>query len=241
MIDGSFTIIENKIIADSVFMIKLSGDSGDIVAGQFVNIKLENFFLRRPISVADVQEDVLTLIYKVVGSGTKALSLLCSGEELKILCGLGNGFTITDHKNPILIGGGVGAPPMLLLAKTLCKMGIKPTVVLGFRTKKDVFLEQELSDYAKKIYITTEDGSYGSKGFVTDVVEKIDCDYFYACGPMPMLKALAKLNIEGQLSYEERMGCGFGGCMGCSCKTTNGEYARICKEGPVFKKGEIKL
>ncbi len=241
MKDGIFTIIENKTIANNVLLMRLKGSPGEIVAGQFVNIKLSNLFLRRPISVADVHNDILTLIYKVVGSGTKNLSELSPGQELKILCGLGNGFNITEHQKPILIGGGVGAPPMLLLAKTLSQKGIKPTVVLGFRSKSDVFLEQDLTKYASKIYIATEDGSYGHKGFVTDVVKELDYDYFYACGPMPMLKALSTLKVEGQLSYEERMGCGFGGCMGCSCKTENSGYARICKEGPVFNKGELLI
>ncbi len=241
MIQTKMKIEKNERIADGVFRMVLLGECGEMKPGQFVNIALDGFYLRRPISVCDQNGDRVTVIYKTVGEGTKAMSRLENGEELSVLCGLGNGFTVKDTLKPLLIGGGVGVPPMLLLAKALAQKGIKATAVLGFRSKGDVFLEKELLEYCEAIYVTTEDGSYGTKGFVTDVVNGLEFDYFYTCGPMPMLRALAALSADGQLSYEERMGCGFGGCMGCSCKKTNGDYARICKEGPVFDKGEITL
>ncbi len=241
MIDATLIINENKPIANGVYIMRLTGDFGTIMPGQFVNIKLPGLYLRRPISVADVNANTLTLIYKVVGEGTAAMAECIVGDRLSVLCGLGNGFNITNHKNPLLIGGGVGTPPMLMLAKTLWEMGTPAVAVLGFRSQGDVFLESELAAVTKNVYIATEDGSYGTKGYVTDVVNSLDYDYFYACGPMPMLRALSSLEVDGQLSFEERMGCGFGGCMGCSCKKTNDDYARICKEGPVFKKGEIKI
>ncbi len=239
MVDLSLMVQSNRLIADDVYRMILQGDIVDIHAGQFVNIKIDGLYLRRPISVCDIDGDRLTLIYKAVGEGTNRMTNMQKGEKISVLCGLGRGFDIQNFPSQLLIGGGVGAPPMLLLAKTLNKMGVKTTAVLGFRSRKDVFLEEELNAYCDKVFITTEDGSYGTKGFVTGVVNELDFDYFYACGPMPMLRALQDIDQDGQLSYEERMGCGFGGCMGCSCEKTNGDYARICKEGPVFKKGEL--
>ncbi len=241
MVEALLTITGNEPIAEQVYRMTLSGDTGAMFAGQFVNIKLEGFYLRRPISVCDIDDDKLTLIYKAVGDGTKQMSGLKSGEKLSVMCGLGNGFKPQEHSKQLLIAGGVGAPPMLLLAKSLAEKGIKPTAVLGFRSANDVFLEKELAHFCEKVYITTEDGSHGTKGFVTTVVNDLDFDYFYACGPLPMLRALSDIDRDGQLSYEERMGCGFGGCMGCSCEKENGGYARICKEGPVFNNGELKL
>ncbi len=241
MIDTTLKIIKHECIAKDVFLMVLQGEIGELKPGQFVNIKLDGFFLRRPISVCDAEGDTLTIIYKAVGEGTAAMAGLKVGDSLTVLSGLGNGFTVTSHEKPLLIGGGVGAPPMLLLAKTLNKAGKKPACVLGFRSQEDVFLKDELRQYCSEVYIATEDGSEGTKGFVTDVVKNLDYDYFYSCGPMPMLKALTTLKPDGQLSFEERMGCGFGGCMGCSCKKNGGGYARICKEGPVFAKGEIEF
>ncbi len=241
MIDAKFIVEKNSLIAEKVFELKLVGEPGKIIPGQFVNIKIPNFFLRRPISVSEVAADGITVIYKVVGNGTAAISSLTAGDNLSVLCGLGNGFTVTEHKKPLLIGGGVGAPPMLYLAKKIFENGVAAEVVLGFRSEKDVFLVDKLAKYTSKVHVATEDGSYGSKGYVTDVVRGLDYDYFYACGPLPMLRALSTLDTDGQLSFEERMGCGFGGCMGCSCKKTDGSYSRICKEGPVFKKGDIDI
>ncbi len=241
MKDVSLKIIKHERIANDVLLMVLEGDIGDIKPGQFVNIKLDGFYLRRPISVSDVDENRLTVIYKVVGEGTAAMATLKVGESLCVLCGLGNGFSATEHEKPLLIGGGVGTPPMLLLAKTLRLSGKSPIAVLGFRSKDDVFLQDELKRYCDEVYIATEDGSQGTKGYVTDIIKDLSYDYFYACGPLPMLKALSGLTAQGQLSFEERMGCGFGGCMGCSCKKNGGGYARICKEGPVFAKGEIEF
>jgi len=196
-------------------------------------------FLRRPISVCDVTEDAVTIIYKVVGKGTEQLSLMQSGT-LDVLTGLGNGYdTSVSGDTPVLLGGGVGVPPMYMLAKQLIAEGKKPTVVLGFNKADEVFYETEFADLGAKVLVTTVDGSHGIKGFVTTALEDIDYSYFYTCGPEPMLKAVfAATKTSGQFSFEERMGCGFGACMGCSCKTVTG-YKRICKDGPVLKKEEI--
>jgi len=235
-----YTVTENKNIAKDVYKMTLSGDTSKITAaGQFVNIKLDGRFLRRPISVCDCEERKLTLIYKVVGEGTEQMSRIETGEELDVLCGLGNGYDISLSTKPLLIGGGVGVPPLYYLAKRLIKARQTPTVILGFNTKDEIFLEDEFKALGCKTYVTTADGSYGIKGFVTDAMAGIDYDYFYTCGPMPMFKAIENIvTTSGQYSFEERMGCGFGACMGCSCKTKDG-YKRICKDGPVLKREEI--
>ena len=219
----------------------LSGDTSAITAtGQFVNIKLEGKFLRRPISVCDYDKDYLTLIYKVVGHGTEYMATLEEGAELDILTGLGNGYdTEKSGDAPLLIGGGVGVPPMYALAKKLVSEGKKVSVILGFNSKDDLFYEDEFKALGCETFVATADGTYGTKGFVTDCLDKVDYTYFYTCGPEPMLKALYKATkTSGQFSFEERMGCGFGACMGCSCKVITG-YKRICKEGPVLVKEEI--
>ena len=236
-----FSIKDNIKIADDVYLLTLLGNTDDITAsGQFVNIKLDGFYLRRPISVCDCIDGELTLIYKVVGSGTAALSNYKKGEKLDLLVGLGNGYDLDPSgEAPLLIGGGVGVPPMYLLCKRLLKQGKKPTVILGFNSKKDVFFEDEFKALGVNVLVTTADGSYGIKGFVTDALKGIDYTYFYTCGPEPMLKALySATSTSGQFSFEERMGCGFGACMGCSCKTKYGNK-RICKDGPVLVKEEI--
>lgn len=237
-----YTVAENKKIAKDVFYMILEGDTSFITApGQFINIEIDGFYLRRPISVCDWDDKTITIIYKVVGQGTQAMADMPVGTKLDILTGLGNGFTVAkDSKTPLVIGGGVGTPPMYALTKELIKQGAKPTVILGFTSKDDVFGEKEFKDLGCEVYITTNDGSYGTKGFVTDVIKNLSgYDYFYTCGPMAMLKAVAQsTECSGQLSFEERMGCGFGGCMGCSCKTLTG-YKRICTEGPVLLKEEI--
>lgn len=239
---NTYTVAENKKIAKDVFYMILEGDTSFITApGQFINIEIDGFYLRRPISVCDWDDKTITIIYKVVGQGTQAMADMPAGTKLDILTGLGNGFTVVkDSKNPLVIGGGVGTPPMYALTKELIKQGAKPTVILGFTSKDDVFGEKEFRDLGCEVYITTNDGSYGTKGFVTDVIKNLSgYDYFYTCGPMAMLKAVAQsTECSGQLSFEERMGCGFGGCMGCSCKTLTG-YKRICTEGPVLLKEEI--
>ncbi len=236
-----FTIIENLPIAASVYKMTLRGDTSEITAsGQFVNLKLDGEFLRRPISVCDVEDDTLTLIYKVVGVGTEKMSRYEKGTSLDILSGLGNGYdTAKSGEHPLLLGGGVGVPPLYLLCKKLIREGKKPTVVLGFNSAPDVFYEEEFRALGARVLVTTADGSYGIKGFVTDAMKGVEYTHFYTCGPEPMLKAVHSATVtDGQLSFEERMGCGFGACMGCSCKTLTG-YKRICKEGPVMAKGDI--
>ena len=240
MKQGLFEIIENTALTDSVFRMVLSGDVSAItLPGQFVNIKLDGFFLRRPISVCDVTDRTLTIIYKVVGKGTKQLSEMRSGT-LDVLTGLGNGYDLeAAGENPVLIGGGVGVPPMYLLARRLIKQGKSVKVILGFNTAAEIFYEREFKALGADVTVTTVDGSYGVKGFVTDALSGMDYSYFYTCGPEPMLKAVYKASTtSGQMSFEKRMGCGFGACMGCSCKTITG-YKRICKEGPVMRKEEI--
>ena len=236
-----FTIKENLPLTSSVYKMLLEGDTSHITnCGQFVNIKLDGLFLRRPISVCDCEGDILTLIYKVVGKGTEQMSLMGKGETLDVLTGLGNGYDTTlSGDAPILLGGGVGVPPMYMLCKKLIGEGKRVRVVLGFNKADEVFYEEEFRALGAHVTVTTVDGSYGTKGFVTDVMKNSEYSYFYTCGPEPMLKAVYNTSVsEGQFSFEERMGCGFGACMGCSCKTITG-YKRICKEGPVMKKEEI--
>ena len=240
MKQGNFAIIDNIALTDNVYKMTLQGDTSAIIApGQFVNIKLDGLFLRRPISVCDVEGDILTIIYKAVGKGTAQMAQMKAGT-LDVLTGLGNGYDLSlsgDH--PVLLGGGVGVPPMYLLAKKLLAEGKKVSVILGFNTKSEVFYEKEFLALGADVTVTTVDGSYGLKGFVTDALINMSYTYFYTCGPEPMLKAVYKASkSSGQMSFEKRMGCGFGACMGCSCKTITG-YKRICKEGPVMKKEEI--
>ena len=235
-----FEILSNEALTDSVYKMVLGGDTSAITApGQFVNIQLTGKFLRRPISVCDCADGKLTIIYKVVGKGTEQLSRMTHGR-LDILTGLGNGYDLaTAGDCPVLVGGGVGVPPMYLLAKQLLAMGKKVSVILGFNTASEIFYEDAFRALGCDVTVTTVDGSRGVKGFVTDALAGMDYSYFYACGPEPMLKALHRASrTSGQMSFEERMGCGFGACMGCSCKTLTG-YKRICKDGPVMRKEEI--
>ena len=240
MKDTIFTVISNKKIAKNTYECVLEGDISDITAsGQFVNIKLDGFYLRRPISVCDAEGGKLTLIYKVVGKGTQKMAEMVGGEKLLVLTGLGNGYDLSQSGDkPLLIGGGAGVPPMYMLCKKLVVEGKKPSVILGFGAKDEVFYKEEFEKLGAKTYVTTVDGSEGVKGFVTDAMD-IDYTYFYTCGPEPMLKAIYDKSVtSGQFSFEERMGCGFGACMGCSCKTKYGNK-RICKDGPVLVKEEI--
>ena len=235
-----FTILKNKALTKDVYKMVLEGDTSAITApGQFVNIQLSGKFLRRPISVCDWNETELTIIYKVVGKGTEQMSAMNPGEKLDILTGLGNGYDLTlCGDKPVLLGGGVGVPPMYGLAKHLRSLGADVSVILGFNTKDEIFYEEEFKALGCSVQVTTVDGSYGIKGFVTDALNMV-YTHFCTCGPEPMLKAVYKATTtSGQMSFEERMGCGFGACMGCSCKTLTG-YKRICKEGPVMKKEEI--
>ncbi|MBQ7119420.1 MAG: dihydroorotate dehydrogenase electron transfer subunit [Oscillospiraceae bacterium] len=241
MTQSIFTIKSNTSLNRSVYKMVLSGDTSAITApGQFVNIALSGKFLRRPISVCDVCGDTLTIIYKVVGEGTEQMCEMGEGENLDILTGLGNGYDLSlSGDAPLLIGGGVGVPPMYLLAKKLLSEGKKVKVILGFNTKDEIFYEEEFRKLGAEVFVTTVDGSYGTRGFVTDAMTDLSYTHICTCGPEPMLKAVYKASeTSGQFSFEERMGCGFGACMGCSCKTITG-YKRICKEGPVMKKEEI--
>ena len=235
-----FTITKNMNLTSNVYLMTLKGDTEGIRCGQFVNIKLDGLYLRRPISVCDCEGDVLTIIYKVVGRGTEKMCEMGEGEPLDLLTGLGNGYnTRPSGDNPLLLGGGVGVPPLYMLCKKLISEGKRPTVILGFNKADEVFYENEFKALGADVIVCTADGSYGVKGFVTTAMEGIDYSYFYTCGPEPMLKAVYKATTtDGQMSFEERMGCGFGACMGCSCKTITG-YKRICKEGPVMRKREI--
>lgn len=237
---NNYQILSNVALTNDVYKMVLDGDTRYITApGQFINIRLDGKFLRRPISVCDYDDKSITIIYKIVGEGTEQLSKLESGEVLDVLTGLGNGYDITKSTKPLLIGGGVGVPPMYNLAKALLADGQKPTVVLGFNTKSEIFYEDEFKALGCNTFVTTVDGSYGIKGFVTDAMTDLDYDYFYTCGPLPMFKAVYNAtSTSGQFSFEERMGCGFGACMGCSCKTKYGNK-RICKDGPVLVKEEI--
>lgn len=238
MRNNIYTILSNKELAPGMWKMNLEGDTSEISApGQFVNIKLESCYLRRPISICDWDDQRLTIIYKVVGKGTKIMAGYQPGKELEILCPLGNGYDLSlISKEPVLAGGGAGVSPMYGLAKALIAQGKQPKVVLGFNTKAEVFYEAEFKALGTEVTVMTADGSYGIKGFVTDGFES--ADYGCACGPEPMLKAVADKVKDGQFSFEARMGCGFGGCMGCSCETKHG-YKRICKEGPVLRKEEI--
>ncbi len=241
MKQGIFEITENTKIAKDVFKMRLAGDTSGITgAGQFVNIKIDGFFLRRPISVCDFNENELLIIYKVVGKGTDRMSGLGAGQKLDLLTGLGNGYDLTVKTDkPVLIGGGVGVPPLYKLAKELIKQGKKVSVILGFNSKEEIFFEKEFKEIADRVLVCTADGTYGVKGFVTDALCDVDYDYFFTCGPEPMFRALEKtVKTSGQFSFEQRMGCGFGACMGCTCKTLTGNK-RICREGPVLFREEI--
>ena len=240
MKQGLFEIVSNVALTENVFQMTLRGDVSAITApGQFVNILLDGLYLRRPISVCDVTEDTLTIIYKAVGKGTRKMSQMTE-DTLDILTGLGNGYDLSvSGDRPVLLGGGVGVPPMYLLAKRLIAQGKKVSVILGFNTANEVFYEEQFKELGADVTVTTVDGSYGLKGFVTDALKNMEYTYFYTCGPEPMLRAVYKTSAtSGQMSFEKRMGCGFGACMGCSCKTITG-YKRICKEGPVMRKEEI--
>ncbi len=236
-----FTVVSNTKIALNVYKMILDGDITDFNApGQFVNIKLDGKYLRRPISVCCAVDNTLTLVYKVVGEGTEMMSHMEPGVKLDILCPLGNGYDLNKNFTaPLLIGGGVGVPPMYQLARELVAKGFNPEVILGFNTESEIFFEDEFSDLGCRVTVTTVDGSYGKKGFVTDAFADIDFDYTFCCGPEPMLKAVYNASrFDGQFSFEERMGCGFGACVGCSCKTVTG-YKRICKDGPILERSEI--
>ncbi len=236
-----FTVVSNEKLTDSVYKMVLCGDTSAVTAsGQFINIQLVGHYLRRPISIFDCNENELSIIYKVVGVGTEQMSKMVSGEKLDCLVGLGNGFDLSvSGDKPVVIGGGVGVPPMFYLAKKLIAQGKKVTAILGFNKADEIFCKEDFEAIGADVIVATADGSIGVKGFVTDALKNVDYTYFYTCGPEPMLKAVYnQSSTSGQLSFEERMGCGFGACMGCSCKTKYGNK-RICKDGPVLVKEEI--
>ena len=240
---GIYKVVANEPLTPDVWRMVLAGDTQWITRpGQFVNIELDGLYLRRPISISDWSEDAITIIYKVVGRGTEQMSRMTEGQELDVLTGLGNGFDAdVECQQPLLVGGGVGVPPLYRLAKELIARGRKVSVVLGFNTAKEVFYADEFRTLGADVYVSTADGTVGTKGFVTDAIREngVEFDFFYSCGPLPMLKALCDCTeVSGELSFEERMGCGFGACMGCSCKTLAGNK-RICKDGPVMKREEI--
>lgn len=240
---GIYKVVANAPLTRDVYRMVLEGNTQWIIRpGQFVNIELDGLYLRRPISICDWDEHTITIIYKVVGRGTEQMSKMSVGKELDVLTGLGNGFNAeAEYSEALLVGGGVGVPPLYRLAKELLAQGKKVSVVLGFNTAAEVFYADEFRQLGAEVYVSTADGSMGVKGFVTDAIREsgVTFDYFYACGPLPMLKALCdNCSQKGELSFEERMGCGFGACMGCSCKTLTGNK-RICKEGPVMRREEI--
>ena len=241
MKQGIFTIVSNEALTDVVYKMILEGDTSAITnCGQFVDLRLPEKYLRRPISVCDYDETTLTLIYKVVGSGTEIMAGLPVDTKLDVLTGLGNGYdTSLSGQRPVLVGGGVGVPPMFNLCKKLLAEGKQPQVVLGFNTGAEIFLADAFRALGAEVHIATADGSCGTKGFVTDVIKVLSYTYFYACGPMPMFKAMENvMTTSGQYSFEERMGCGFGACMGCTIQTKSG-YKRVCKDGPVFFREEV--
>ena len=236
-----FILTENTALTPLVYRMRLAGDASAIVKpGQFVQVQLPGFYLRRPISVCDWDAESLTLVYKLVGEGTRAMAELAPGAALDLLTGLGNGFdTAACGDKPLLIGGGVGLPPMIGLCRTLLEEGKHPTVLAGFNTASEVFLRDAVEALGAPFALATMDGSAGVKGLVTDAMKSLDFDSVCACGPLPMLKAVWEAaDVPGQFSFEERMGCGFGACMGCTVKTKNG-YKRVCKDGPVLVREEI--
>ncbi len=242
MKQGIYTILENQQIAEKIYRMKLLGDTSAITApGQFINLLLDGFYLRRPISVCDLEDGEITILYKTVGKGTEAMAGYPKGKTLDVLTGLGNGFSVEKcGQHPVLIGGGIGVPPMYYLAKCLIQAGKEPIAVLGFNRREESFYIEEFQKLGIRTEVATADGSIGTKGFVTDVLSDIpEGDSLCCCGPLPMLRAVYETSeLDGQFSFEERMGCGFGACMGCSCKTLYGNK-RICKDGPVLERGEI--
>lgn len=237
-------ILSNERLTGSVRKMRLGGDVSAVTApGQFINIRVDGFFLRRPISVYDTDGESVTIIYKVVGAGTARMAEMTpASPALDVLTGLGNGYDLSRAGDrPLLIGGGVGVPPLYLLARRLRGEGKNVTVILGFNTAAEVFCAEEFSALGCRVLVATADGSLGVRGFVTDAMKTLGAaySYFYTCGPEPMLRAVYReAETDGEFSFEERMGCGFGACMGCSCRTITGNK-RICLEGPVLRKGEI--
>ena len=248
-----YTVTQNSPLTKTVYRLTLAGDTRAITRpGQFVQVAVPGYYLRRPLSVFDwypAENGSLTLVYKTLGHGTEAMSRLLPGHTLDVLPGLGNGYdTLTNPdaakaNAPLLLGGGVGVPPLYGLAKQLLSQGKTPSAALGFNTQSEVILQADFEALGIPTWVATVDGTAGVKGFVTDAAQQAGAfDYAYACGPEPMLKAVYRLcderRVSGQFSFEERMACGFGACMGCSCQTKYGSK-RICKDGPVLTREEI--
>ena len=236
-----YQVLENRPLTPAVFEMTLAGDGSVFTRpGQFLNIRLDGLFLRRPISVCSWTDEQVRIIYKVVGAGTAQMAALSPGAELDVLAGLGNGFdTAPAGETPLLVGGGVGVPPLYGLCQALLREGRRPTVILGFNRADEIFYENEFAALGAQVVITTADGSRGQKGFAADAMASLDYSYVYTCGPEPMLHAVWDASrASGQFSFEARMGCGFGACMGCSCETKYGNK-RICRDGPVLVKEEI--
>jgi len=229
-----YKIINHTQLTENVFKLIIEGNTSTVKrAGQFVNIQIDNFYLRRPISVCDYDDNTITLIYKILGEGTEALSKYRVGDYLDLLVGLGNGFNVdAECQKPLVIGGGVGVPPLYNLTKKLLEKGKNPTLVICFNTEKEIFLYNEFKNLGLNVFVATLDGSFGTKGYFSNVIKEncLNYDYYYACGNLPMIKNIHSfMQVEGQISFEERMGCGFGGCMGCSIKTRNG-YKKVCTD-----------
>lgn len=242
MKDLVLTIVENKKITNDIYLLKLEGDCTSIKgSGQFAELKLHDYYLRRPLSIHDYTENSVSFLYKILGHGTKDLTHYAVGDKMDVILDLGHGFDIEKAKKPLLVAGGIGLAPLYHLAKEFNKRGIRPTCILGFRNKDEIYYEEEFKKYCDT-FITTDDGSYGFKGNAVTYLKSndIDYDYYYACGPQIMLKYLALYSTKGCVSLEARMGCGFGACMGCSVETTKGPK-RVCKEGPVFEASEVKF
>lgn len=242
---GMMEIVKIENIADNVYEMTLKGAGAKYITkpGQFINIKINDSlqpYLRRPMSISDYDDQTIIIVFKVVGLGTEILKNKAIGEKLDCLIGLGNGFEINEG-DALLVGGGLGTPPLYNLGKKLHKKGIKVTTVLGFNSKKDIFYVDKFKEFGD-VFVATMDGSVGTKGTVVDVIKQANLtfDYYYTCGPEPMLDAMV-INYpnNGQLSFEARMGCGFGACMGCSCKVKTKPYKRICVEGPVLLSEEV--
>ncbi|MCL1830388.1 MAG: dihydroorotate dehydrogenase electron transfer subunit [Oscillospiraceae bacterium] len=239
----NYTVLANDMVAEQIYMMKIQGDSSSVTApGQFINIKIDGFYLRRPMSIALWDNASLTIFYRVVGEGTKQLSQYVTGQQLDLLTGLGNGYDITvaSGQRVVLIGGGMGVAPLIGLAKTLSEMGIVFDTVVGFNRQQEVYGLKQIKPYTNRLMVATVDGSLGMKGMVTQAVEVVNYDYYFSCGSENMLRAVHTLPLKGQLSFESRMGCGFGACMGCSCRTLTG-YARICVEGPIMRSDDISF
>ncbi len=236
----SLRILSNSQVGKETYQIRLEAkDEFLSLPGQFCEVALPGFYLRRPLSIFDQEKNTITFLYKILGEGTKSLSKMKVGDNLDVLLNLGNGFSLDKSSSPLLIGGGIGVAPLYFLAKEFKKQHKNVKFLLGFKNKEEALLLEEFSQLGE-VYLTSDDGTLGEKGNPVTYLgnHSLDFDFFYACGPLVMLKYLSRTPFYGEVSLEARMGCGFGACMGCSIKTTEG-FKRVCKEGPVFKKEEV--